>query len=146
LNSAGFSQSRFKTRPACRFSGITPAEPGSAHAKLARRARNVKNFHRLIHHGIVKNSEVQAFQPIPVYNASESAPCWFFTIPLQNAPGMPLQRHHPGEAGVGASEACAPGAKREKLPPLNLSQDSEKFSVLFLQPIPVCNASESAPC
>jgi hypothetical protein len=41
--------------------GISPASPGSAQASLARRARNVKNFHCLIYNGIVKNSEVKLF-------------------------------------------------------------------------------------
>jgi hypothetical protein len=42
-------------------SGITPAKPGSAQASLARRARNVKDFHRLITHNLVKNSAVSYF-------------------------------------------------------------------------------------
>jgi hypothetical protein len=33
------------------------------------------------------------------------------------------KRHHPGEAGVGASFACAPGAEREKFSLLNLSRN-----------------------
>jgi hypothetical protein len=36
-------------------------EAGIGRAKLARLARNVKNFHRLIFHGIVKNSEVRGY-------------------------------------------------------------------------------------
>jgi hypothetical protein len=44
-------------------SGITPAKPGAAQAKLARRARNVEVFHFLIHHGIDGNSEVLLLIP-----------------------------------------------------------------------------------
>jgi hypothetical protein len=54
------------------FGGITPAKPGSAQAKLARRARNLRNFHFLIYHGIVID---QAFR--------------FFNLLLrQNTPGL----------------------------------------------------------
>jgi hypothetical protein len=31
-------------------------------------------------------------------------------------------------SGVGASEACVPGAEREKFSPLNFSRDCKKFS------------------
>jgi hypothetical protein len=37
----------------------SPREAGSAQASLARRARNVKNFHCLFYHGIVGNLEVR---------------------------------------------------------------------------------------
>jgi hypothetical protein len=45
-------------------SGITPAKPGSAQASLARRARNVRNFHFLIYHGIMQNSKVPLLNPL----------------------------------------------------------------------------------
>jgi hypothetical protein len=59
-NPADFSQSRDRTRPACRVAA-SPRKAGFAQAKLACRARNVKNFHRLIFYGIVENSEVRVF-------------------------------------------------------------------------------------
>jgi hypothetical protein len=66
-------------------SGITPAKPGSAQAKLARRARNVENFQFLICHGMVKNSEVKVLPLIPVCNDSGAERCRFFRVPVQNA-------------------------------------------------------------
>jgi hypothetical protein len=51
-NDVDFSGYRCETRPACRRRRQTPAKPGSAQAKLARRARNVRNFHFLIYHEI----------------------------------------------------------------------------------------------
>jgi hypothetical protein len=39
----------------------------------------------LISHGIDVNSEVVLLPLIPVYNASESEPCLYFTIPFRHA-------------------------------------------------------------
>jgi hypothetical protein len=41
--------------------GARPANGAVAQAKLASRARNVKVFHGLIYHGIVRNSKVEIF-------------------------------------------------------------------------------------
>jgi hypothetical protein len=53
-------------------SGITPASPGSGGFAAAGRG-TVRNFHRLIYHGIDENSEVPFLSPTPVYNTSETS-------------------------------------------------------------------------
>jgi hypothetical protein len=72
-----FSQSRFDSARHAACGGITPAKPGSAQAPLARRARNLRVFHRSVYHGIVKNLIVPLFAlaSAPEYNSSESKPC-----------------------------------------------------------------------
>jgi hypothetical protein len=76
---------RFKTLLICYGSGAKrarhaaasgkPREAGSAQSKIARRARNVKNFHCLIYHGIVVNLELQIFHLLLICNSSESKSC-----------------------------------------------------------------------
>jgi hypothetical protein len=67
-----------------------PREAGSAQASLASRARNVENLHCFIYHGIMRNLEVQIFNPldllrivrdsvVQIYNS-----LWFATLPLPN--------------------------------------------------------------
>jgi hypothetical protein len=53
--------------------GGKPREAGSAQAKLARRARNVKNLQCLIYHGSVRNLEVLNFCT-EIYNGSVKNP------------------------------------------------------------------------
>jgi hypothetical protein len=75
LNAVDFSRSRGRTRPACRLRRHYPGEAGLAQASLASRARSVKNFHRLISHGIVKNFEVQNLNS-PQYKNFPVAPAY----------------------------------------------------------------------
>jgi hypothetical protein len=65
FHQADFSQSRAKTRPACRFAA-SPREAGSAQAPLACRARNVEVFHFLIHHGIRRKVSLPPL-PQPIF-------------------------------------------------------------------------------
>jgi hypothetical protein len=50
-----------------------------------------------------------------------------FHNPGANRARHAAKRHHPGEAGVGASFACAPGAEREGFSLLGFLRDCEKF-------------------
>jgi hypothetical protein len=56
------------------------------------------------------------------------------------------KRHHPGEAGVGASEACAPGAERKKFSPLIFYGIIQNSEVKIFHLLLVCNGSESERC
>jgi hypothetical protein len=53
------------------FGGITPAKPGSAQAKLARQAQNVKVFHILIFYGFVGNSTFECLNLLLQRNTQE---------------------------------------------------------------------------
>jgi hypothetical protein len=61
------------------------------------------------------------------------------------------KRHHPGEAGVGASFACAPGAERGSFAVLDFSRGYAKFRSEILSPAYLSryrlkfNASSSSP-
>jgi hypothetical protein len=81
----------------------------------------------VIYHGIAYKFSVPLFHPRRYATVPIPNPADFSRSRCDTRPACRLRRHHPGEAGVGASFACVPGAEREKLSLLDLSREREKF-------------------
>jgi hypothetical protein len=96
----------------------------------------VKFFYYLLYNGIVENLEVHFFNSLRFATVPLPNPAGFSQSRCKTRPACRLRRHNPGEAGVGASFACAPGAEREKFPPLNPSRYRYKFNPSAA--IPLC--------
>jgi hypothetical protein len=99
-------------------------------------ARNVRNFYFLIYNGIAKNSEVLLLQ---LAFATEYTLIGIFTLLIFHNPVAKRARRRAKPAKPRRSRgnaACggAPGAERAKLSLLNLSRDSQKFSIKPLPP------------